>query len=387
MTNAAIIVAAGRGARLGAEIPKQYLPLAGQAVLRHAAAAIAQHPDVGPVRAVIRPQDQHLYEEAVQGLDLLDPVAGGATRQESVRLGLESLTAQEPDNVLIHDAARPFPDEALLGRVLDALADAPGAVAALPVADTLKRAEGGRISATLERSGLWRAQTPQGFRFRAILDAHRGVAGQDDFSDDAAVAERAGLSVALVEGDEDNLKITTAGDLARAERILRARQGETRVGTGYDVHRLGPGSGLTLCGVHVPFEKALHGHSDADVALHALTDALLGAVAAGDIGEHFPPGDPQWAGAASETFVRAAMAEIAKRGGSLVHADVTIICEAPKIGPHRAAMTRKLAQMLELEANCVSVKATTTEGLGLTGRGEGIAAQAIATVRLPHPAR
>ncbi len=383
MTNAAIIVAAGRGERLGAEVPKQYLPLGGRTVLYHAVAALCAHPGVGPVRTVIRPQDRDRYDAAVEGLDLLEPVTGGTTRQDSVRLGLESLTDQAPSNVLIHDAARPFLAADLIGRLVDALAASPGALAALPVADTLKRADDGKIIETVDRAGLWRAQTPQAFHFDAILNAHQSVAGRSGFTDDAAVAEAAGLPVALVEGDEDNFKITSAADLARAERVLRARAGETRVGTGYDVHRLGPGDGVTLCGVHLPFDRALHGHSDADVALHAVTDALLGAIGAGDIGSHFPPGDAKWAGAASDQFVRDARHRIAARGGRIVHVDLTIICETPKIAPHRGAMTARLAEILGVGEDCVSVKATTTEGLGLTGRGEGIAAQAVATVCLP----
>ena len=383
MTNAAIIVAAGRGERLGGEVPKQYLPLGARTVLYHAAAALCAHPGVGSVRTVIRPEDRDRYDAAVEGLDLLEPVTGGATRQDSVRLGLESLAAQAPSNVLIHDAARPFLAADLIGRLVDALATSPGALAALPVADTLKRADGGKVLETLDRAGLWRAQTPQAFHFEAILKAHQGAAGQSGFTDDAAVAEAAGLPVALVEGDEDNFKITSAADLARAERVLLARAGETRVGTGYDVHRLGPGDGVTLCGVRLPCGMSLQGHSDADVALHAVTDALLGAIGAGDIGSHFPPGDAQWAGAASDQFVRDARQRIAARGGSVVHVDLTIVCETPKIAPHRGAMTARLAEILGVGEDCVSVKATTTEGLGLTGRGEGIAAQAVATVRLP----
>lgn len=383
MTNAAIIVAAGRGERLGAEVPKQYLPLGGRTVLYHAAAALCGHPGVGAVRTVIRPEDREHYDAAVEGLDLLEPVAGGATRQDSVRLGLESLEAQAPSNVLIHDAARPFLAADLIGRLVDALAASPGALPALPVADTLKRADEGKVVETVDRGGLWRAQTPQAFHFDAILRAHQSVAGQSGFTDDAAVAEAAGLAVALVEGDEDNFKITSASDLARAERVLLARAGETRVGTGYDVHRLGPGDGVTLCGVHLPCEMSLQGHSDADVALHAVTDALLGAIGAGDIGSHFPPGDPKWAGAASDQFVRDACRRIAARGGRVVHVDLTIVCETPKIAPHRGAMTARLAEVLGVGEGSVSVKATTTEGLGLTGRGEGIAAQAVATVRLP----
>jgi 2-C-methyl-D-erythritol 4-phosphate cytidylyltransferase/2-C-methyl-D-erythritol 2,4-cyclodiphosphate synthase len=284
--------------------------------------------------------------------------------------------------VLIHDGARPFVAAAVIERVLAALADGPGAIAALPVVDTLKQADGGRIAGTRDRSGLWGAQTPQGFRFAEILAAHRAAAGED-LTDDAAVAERAGLAVTLVEGSRENMKVTSQDDLAVAERWLRGAQEETRVGQGFDVHAFGPGGHVTLCGIRVPHDAGLVGHSDADVGLHALTDAILGALGAGDIGSHFPPSDPQWRGTDSGRFLVHARDLVAAQGGRLLHLDVTLICERPKIGPHRDAMVARIAGLLDLPAGRVNVKATTTEKLGFTGRGEGIAAQAVATIALP----
>lgn len=377
----ALVVAAGRGMRAGGGVPKQYRALAGQRVLRFSLDAFASHPRVGAVRAVIHPDDRGLYDDAAFGLDLLTPVAGGLTRQDSVRLGLESLAGLAPRHVLIHDGARPFVDAAIIDRTLDALAKAPAAIAAVPLADTLKRGVEGRVDATVDRAGLWRAQTPQGFHFDKILAAHRAAAGAE-FTDDAAVAERAGMSVALVMGSEANMKLTTDDDLRRAER-LAAGPAEPRVGTGFDVHRFGPGDHVWLCGLKVPYTHGLIGHSDADVALHALTDALLGAIGAGDIGQHFPPSDPQWRGKESAHFLAHAAQLTRTSGGRIAHVDVTIICERPKVGPHRAAMAARIAEILGLPTARCSVKATTTEGLGFTGRGEGLAAQAVATVMMP----
>jgi 2-C-methyl-D-erythritol 4-phosphate cytidylyltransferase/2-C-methyl-D-erythritol 2,4-cyclodiphosphate synthase len=288
----------------------------------------------------------------------------------------------QPERVLIHDGARPFPNAGLIDRVIDALDRAAAAVPCLALRDTIKRIRAGAISATLERSELWRAQTPQGFHFGPILAAHRAAAGRE-LTDDSAVAEAAGLEPLLVEGSEDNLKVTTPDDLAAAERLLVARQGEVRVGLGFDVHAFTPGERLVICGVEIPYRAGLAGHSDGDVGLHALTDAVLGAIGAGDIGLHFPPSDPQWRGAASEQFLHHAAELVGARGGAVAHVDVTIICERPRIGPHRAAMIERVATILGIAVDRVSVKATTTDGLGFTGRGEGIAAQAVATVRLP----
>jgi 2-C-methyl-D-erythritol 4-phosphate cytidylyltransferase/2-C-methyl-D-erythritol 2,4-cyclodiphosphate synthase len=380
-----LVVAAGRGERFGGARPKQYADLAGRPLLHHSLAALAGHPEIAGVRAVINMDDLALYESAAGGLDLLEPVAGGANRQESARLGLESLAELAPERVLIHDGARPLVPAAVIGRVLEALERTPGAVAALPVSDTLKREENGLSAGTVPRAGLWRAQTPQGFRYPAILAAHRAAAGAE-LTDDAAVAERVGLQVALVQGSPRNLKVTTPDDLERAEAYMAGAAGgpgETRAGSGFDVHRFGPGDHVNLCGLRIPHDKSLLGHSDADVALHALTDAILGALGAGDIGQHFPPSDPRWRGADSALFLRHARELVTARGGRILNLDVTVICERPKLAPHRADMVARLAELLELTPERVSVKATTTEGLGFTGRGEGIAAQAIATLRLP----
>jgi 2-C-methyl-D-erythritol 4-phosphate cytidylyltransferase/2-C-methyl-D-erythritol 2,4-cyclodiphosphate synthase len=379
----AVIVAAGRGARFGGDVPKQYRDLGGRPVLRRTVRAFLDHPQITGVRVVINPDYRELYGDAVAGLPLAPPVPGGLERQDSVRLGLEALAADgPPDCVLIHDAARPLIDADTISRVIAALDGCDGAIAALPVTDTLKRGVDGLTAGTVDRSGLWRAQTPQGFRFRPILDAHLVAAGLA-LTDDAAVAEQGGLDVALVQGSEDNFKVTTEDDLARAERLLAGRPADIRVGQGFDVHRFAPGDGVLLCGVAVPFDKRLEGHSDADVGLHALTDAILGAIGAGDIGQHFPPSDPQWRGADSGQFLRHAHDLVRRRGGTVAHIDVTLICQAPKIGPHREAMVASLAGLLELTPDRVSVKATTTERLGFTGRGEGIAAMATATIRLP----
>jgi 2-C-methyl-D-erythritol 4-phosphate cytidylyltransferase/2-C-methyl-D-erythritol 2,4-cyclodiphosphate synthase len=378
--SAALIVAAGRGYRLGGALPKQYLPLAGRPVLRYSLETFARHPAIDAVRVVIHRDDLELYEEAARGLALLSPVEGGATRQDSVRLGLESLGEVRPARVLIHDAARPFADAGLIQRMVDALAATPGAIPALPVADTIKRGAEGLIVETVDRHALWRAQTPQAFRYNEILAAHRAAAGRE-LTDDAAVAEAAGLAVGLVQGAEENFKVTTEADLSRAERLL-APTADIRCGNGYDVHRFGPGGQVMLCGIAIPHDQGLEGHSDADVGLHALTDAILGAIGAGDIGQHFPPSDPRWRGADSSRFLAHAASLLADRGGRLLSLDVTVICERPKVGPYRAAMIARIAEILGLEPSRVSVKATTTEGLGFTGRREGIAAQATATVAL-----
>lgn len=382
----ALIVAAGRGARFGTDIPKQYLPLAGQAVLRRSVEAFRRHPRITAVRVVISPEHRHLYDQAMAGLDLPEPVAGGATRQESVRNGLEALKADgAPDLVLIHDGARPLVDGDTITRVVDALVEVPAAIAATPLADTLKRERGGEVVSTIDRMGLWRARTPQGFRFLDILAAHR-AARSLDLTDDAAVAEEAGLEVRLVQSNPDNLKVTHAYDLARAERLIMAELSDIRTGTGFDVHKFEDGDHVWLCGVKVPHTQKLEGHSDADVGLHALTDAILGAICDGDIGTHFPPSDPRWKGADSSQFLAHAAELVRARGGVIAHVDVTLICERPKVGPHRPAMVARMAEILGIDPGRVSVKATTTEGLGFTGRREGIAAQAAATIRLPFSA-
>ena len=382
----ALILAGGRGTRLGAALPKQYLPLGEGVVLRHAVCNFVDHPGIDHVRVVIGVQDRVRCDAALRGLDLLAPVTGGDSRQESARLGLESLVSIAPERVLIHDAARPFADAATIDRTLGALDTHPAVLPAVPRSDTRKRgrSDGGEptVGETVERTGLWRAQTPQGFRFAEILEAHRAAAGLA-LTDDAAVAEHAGLDVALVSGNEENVKITTEEDLERARRRLADGRFELRTGTGFDVHKFGDGNAVTLCGVEIPHERALAGHSDADVGMHAITDALLGAIAEGDIGIHFPPSDPRWRGEPSRTFLCHAADLVRERGGSIVNLDLTLICERPRIAPHRESMIRSIAGVLGIEPGRVSVKATTTEGLGFTGRGEGIAAQAVATVRLP----
>lgn len=375
-----LVVAAGRGRRFGGDLPKQYHDLAGRMVLRHTLAAFATNPEIDAVRAVIHPDDRQLYDIAAAGLTILDPVHGGASRQDSVRLGLQSLGNLGVTKVLIHDGARPFVDAGTIGRAVAALDHHSAALPVVPVADTLKKGKDGFVSDTVDRNELFRAQTPQAFRYADIMAAHMAVVGEE-LTDDAAVAERAGLAVALVAGAEDNVKLTTAADLDRARRLFEG-PGEVRSASGYDVHCFEDGDGCWLCGVKVPHDRKLKGHSDADVALHALTDAILGAIAAGDIGHHFPPTDDRWKGAESHRFLAHAASLVAAKGGRIVNVDVTIICERPKVGPHRAAMAARLAEILGISQDRISVKATTTEGLGFTGRKEGIASQAMASVWL-----
>lgn len=381
----ALIVAAGRGSRFGGPLPKQYALLDGTPVLRRTLLAFRGVPGITGLRVVIAPGDDAPYGEATAGLNLPPPVAGGGSRQQSVLNGLEALSADPPDLVAIHDAARPFVRADDIAACLSAVA-APGidgAVLGVPLADTLKRVgDGSAITETVPRRDLWRAQTPQVFRFAELLAAHRaaaslGAAEVTALTDDAAVAERAGLKVVMVAGSEDNRKITTADDLHSAAM-------ETRTAFGFDVHGFSAGNAVMLGGIAIPHSQALTGHSDADVALHALTDAVLGTISAGDIGKHFPPSDPQWRGASSDRFLRHAVELVAARQGRIVHLDLTIVCEAPKVGPHRDAMARSIATIAGITADRVSVKATTTEGLGFTGRREGIAAQAVATVELPR---
>jgi 2-C-methyl-D-erythritol 4-phosphate cytidylyltransferase / 2-C-methyl-D-erythritol 2,4-cyclodiphosphate synthase len=381
---AALIVAAGRGTRAGGATPKQYALDGGAPILARTLQIFFDFPAIDLVTVVIDPEHRALYEGAIGARHpkLMPPVAGGDTRQRSVLNGLRALAPCAPDRVLIHDAVRPFVTRDVIERVLDALKHTPGVIAALPLADTLKRADdAGRIVETVRRAPLWRAQTPQGFRFVDILAAHEAAAaaGKSDLTDDAAVAEWAGLAVTLVEGSEMNRKLTTAEDMA----MLRGPEvPDVRTGQGFDVHRFAPGDHVWLCGVKIPHAQALEGHSDADVGLHALTDALLGAIGEGDIGEHFPDTDARWKGAASYLFLAEAARRVRARGGSIANADVTLLCEAPRIAPHRDAMRRRIGEILGIDPGRVSVKATSTEGLGFTGRGEGIAALATATVIL-----
>lgn len=381
----ALIVAAGRGTRFGGPLPKQYALLDGMPVLRRTLLAFRDVPGITGLRVVIAAGDDAPYDAAVAGLDLPPPVPGGGSRQQSVLNGLEALSADPPDLVAIHDAARPFVRAADIAACLSAVAvpGIGGAVLGIPLADTLKRVGGGNaITETVPRRDLWRAQTPQVFRFAELLAAHRAAASlaaaeATALTDDAAVAERAGLKVVMIAGSEDNRKITTVDD-------LHSPAMETRTAFGFDVHGFSAGNAVMLGGVAIPHSQALAGHSDADVALHALTDAVLGTIGAGDIGKHFPPSDPQWRGASSDRFLRHAVELVAARRGRIVHLDVTIVCEAPKVGPHRDAMARSIAHIAGITADRVSVKATTTEGLGFTGRREGIAAQAVATIELPR---
>ncbi|MET3826458.1 2-C-methyl-D-erythritol 4-phosphate cytidylyltransferase/2-C-methyl-D-erythritol 2,4-cyclodiphosphate synthase [Sphingomonas sp. PvP055] len=380
-TTAAIIVAAGTGARSGSAVPKQYAPLGGRAILAHSYEALQRHPAIGRIVVVIGAGQEAALQAAVGDVPA---VIGGATRRLSVLAGLEALGG-EVDRVLIHDAARPFLSATVIDALLVALDTRDGAVPALPVADTLARdtaLSGTLLGGTVARDGLHRIQTPQAFRFPAILAAHRGWRG-DEPTDDAQMVRAAGGAVALVPGDPMLEKITHPADFAAAEARLETTL-RTRMATGFDVHRLEVGEELWLGGVLIPHDKGLSGHSDADVALHAITDALLGTIAAGDIGTHFPPSDPQWRGADSAQFLQHAASLITGRGGIIDFIDLTLICEEPKVGPHRAAMRDRIAELLRLKPGQVSIKATTTERLGFTGRGEGIAAQAAATVRVPE---
>lgn len=377
----AIIVAAGSGIRAGGAVPKQYRPVAGQPLLRHAAARLLAHPSINGVTVVINPECRALYDEAVAGLALPEPIAGGATRQLSVLAGLEALAADPPDIVMVHDAARAFVPAAVLDALIAAFGDAEvdGACPALPQIDSLRRGEAGRFSGSVDRENLWRVQTPQAFRYPALLAAHRAAA--PGATDEVAIALAAGLSVAITPGDERAFKVTEADDFAKASAMTSY---SSRAASGFDVHRFGPGDHVWLCGIKVPHDAGLIGHSDADAGLHALTDALLGTIAAGDIGDHFPPSDERWRGAASDQFLAHAAELVRARGGIIDHVDVTLICERPKVGPHRDAMRARIAAILGIGLERVSVKATTTEKLGFTGRQEGIAAQAMASVRLPE---
>jgi 2-C-methyl-D-erythritol 4-phosphate cytidylyltransferase/2-C-methyl-D-erythritol 2,4-cyclodiphosphate synthase len=373
---AVLIVAAGKGARAGTDLPKQYERLAGKPMLRRTVEAFRGY----AVQVVIGPGQEELAAEVLAGLSLPAPVQGGATRQQSVKLGLEALAANAPDFVLIHDAARPLISRKVTEDVVKALeAGADGALPMVAASDTLRRRDADGRWTLVPRDNLYRAQTPQGFVFDKILKAHRDHAGED-VTDDVALAELAGLKVEMVEGEEKNIKVTRKEDFALAESFLGS--GDVRSASGYDVHKFTQGDHIWLCGVEVAHSHALEGHSDADVGLHAITDALLGAIGEGDIGQHFLPTDARWKGAPSWKFLDHAAGLVAARGGVINHVDVTIICERPKVGPHRDAMKARIAEILKIDPGRVSVKATTTEGLGFTGRREGIAAQAIATVRL-----
>lgn len=390
MTNspktAAIIVAAGRGLRAGGGGPKQYRTIGGRPVIARAMEPFCAHPQVFAVQPITNPDDVALFNEAVAGLRYQDPANGGATRQASVHAGLEALADQAPEIVLIHDAARPFVSPAVIERAIAAAQITGAAVPTAPVVDTIKVVnDKGHVEATPERARLRIAQTPQAFRFDVILAAHRRAAaeGRDDFTDDAALAEWAGLTVATFEGDPANMKLTTPEDFSREEARLAASLGDIRMGTGYDVHAFGDGDHLMICGVRVPHTRGFLAHSDGDVGLHALVDAILGALADGDIGSHFPPSDDKWKGAASDKFLEYAVGRVTARGGKIANLEVTLICERPKIGPLRDAMRTRISEISGVPVSRVAVKATTSERLGFTGREEGIAATAAATIRLP----
>jgi 2-C-methyl-D-erythritol 4-phosphate cytidylyltransferase/2-C-methyl-D-erythritol 2,4-cyclodiphosphate synthase len=387
---AAVVVAAGRGERAGGDIPKQYRDIAGEPMIRSTLAAFLNHPQVDLVQPVIGAGDQELYRAATAGIrNLAAPVPGGATRQASVRAGLEALAVRAPEFVLIHDAARPFLTATLISRAIAAGRATGAAVPGIVIADTVKQIDAGAVvAATLDRSRLRIVQTPQAFTFADILEAHRraAAAGIDSFTDDAALAEWAGQHVSVFEGEAGNVKVTTDEDFARAEILHLAALSDIRTGNGYDVHAFGDGDHIMLGGVRIAHSRGVIGHSDADVALHALVDAILGALADGDIGAHFPPSDPQWKGVSSDRFLAFACERVRVRRGMIANLDVTVVCEAPKISPHRDIMRARIAEIAGIAADRVAVKATTSEKLGFTGRGEGIVAMATATIRLPWSA-
>ncbi|MFT4134624.1 bifunctional 2-C-methyl-D-erythritol 4-phosphate cytidylyltransferase/2-C-methyl-D-erythritol 2,4-cyclodiphosphate synthase [Labrys sp. (in: a-proteobacteria)] len=386
---AALIVAAGRGSRVGGAVPKQYRLLGGQSVLARTLALFEQHPAIDSIVTVIGAGDEDLFAACSAGISKqAGSVPGGSTRQASCLAGLKALNGDRPDIVLLHDAARPFASPALIDRAIEAARAHGAAVPGLAVTDTIKQIDmDGRVKATPERSLLRAVQTPQAFGFDLILSSHLAAAeaGIETLTDDGAVAEWAGHPLHIFEGEATNMKLTTESDFQRAEQAANdlAALGDIRTGTGFDVHAFDEGDHVWLNGVKIPHERALKGHSDADVGLHALTDAILGAIGDGDIGSHFPPSDPQWKGASSDRFLAHAVGLVRARGGAIAHLDVTLLCEAPKVGPHRDAMRARIAEIAGIAVDRVGVKATTTEGLGFTGRREGIAAMASATVRLP----
>ena len=385
-TVAAVVVAAGRGVRAGGDRPKQYRAFLGTPVIRLSLEAFANHPDVSIVQPVIHPEDHVHYREATAGLALRAPVAGGNTRQASVRAGLEALQSDAPDFVLIHDGARPFASETLIGRAIKAAQASGAAVPVIAPADTMKTIDAqGVITGTLDRSRLRMAQTPQAFAFPPVLHAHKKAqaAGLDDFGDDAALAEWAGVQVSTFAGEAGNVKLTTNEDFARAGGMQLAQLNDVRTGFGFDVHPFGGGDHVMLGGIRISHSQGLLGHSDADVVLHAVVDALLGALADGDIGVHFSPNDPQWRGASSDRFLAFALDRLRMRGGRIAHLDITVVCEAPRIAPHREAMRARIAAIAGVSIDRVGLKATTSEKMGFTGRGEGMAAFANATIRLP----
>ncbi|MFO1130479.1 MAG: bifunctional 2-C-methyl-D-erythritol 4-phosphate cytidylyltransferase/2-C-methyl-D-erythritol 2,4-cyclodiphosphate synthase [Hyphomicrobiales bacterium] len=389
MTVAAVIVAGGSGLRAGGERPKQYQLIGGRPVIWWTCRAFLDHPAVDHVQPVIGEGHEDMFAEAVQGLDIPLPVIGGGTRQESCRIGIEAVARHNPDKVLIHDAARPFVTADLIASVISWLDRFPAAVPGMPVAETLKFAPGGMVSRTVDRAAIWTAQTPQGFLYDGILAAYRKAEAEQTqgLTDDASVAEHAGMAISMIPGDLENRKLTTGDDIVMADRDMTGRQlqarPDIRVGQGIDVHPFDEGDAVVLCGIPIPHSQKLKGHSDADVAMHALTDAILGTIGEGDIGTHFPPSDPQWKGAASRIFLAKAVELLEAKRGLVANADITILAEAPKISPHVAAMRAYLAPLLHVDPTRIAVKATTMEKLGAIGRKEGIMAFATVTVRLP----
>jgi 2-C-methyl-D-erythritol 4-phosphate cytidylyltransferase/2-C-methyl-D-erythritol 2,4-cyclodiphosphate synthase len=389
MTVAAVIVAGGSGLRAGGEKPKQYQLIGGKPVIWWTCRAFLGHPGIDHVQAVIGEGHEKMFAESTAGLKMPLPVIGGSTRQESCRIGIEAVERHAPDKVLIHDAARPFVSDGLIDDVISWLDRFPAVVPGMPVAETLKFAPGGVVSRTVDRSGIWAAQTPQGFAYGQILAAyHKAEAEQTQgLTDDASVAEHAGIAISMIPGQIENRKLTTHEDIVIADRDMMGRQlqnlPDIRVGQGIDVHPFDEGDAVTLCGVAIPYSQRLKGHSDADVAMHALTDAILGTIGEGDIGVHFPPSDPQWKGAPSKIFLARAVELLEAKRGLIANADITILAEAPKIAPHVAAMKAFLSPLLRLDPGRIAIKATTMEKLGAIGRKEGIMAYATVTVRLP----
>ncbi|MFO1122397.1 MAG: bifunctional 2-C-methyl-D-erythritol 4-phosphate cytidylyltransferase/2-C-methyl-D-erythritol 2,4-cyclodiphosphate synthase [Hyphomicrobiales bacterium] len=389
MTVAAVIVAGGSGLRAGGEKPKQYQLIGGKPVIWWTLKAFLDHPGVAHVQPVIGDGHAEMFAESTTGLDVPAPVIGGGTRQDSCRIGIEAVGRHKPGKVLVHDAARPFVSRDLISHVIAWLDRFPAVIPGMPVTETVKFAPGGLVERTVDRVGLWTAQTPQGFGFDDILGAHRTAHAEAaaNLTDDASVAERAGITLAMIPGRSENKKITTAEDITQADQLLMAKalgaRGDVRMGQGIDIHSFEPGAAVTLLGVSIPHTQRLNGHSDADAAMHALTDAIFGAIGEGDIGVHFPPSDARWKGAASRIFLEKAMQLLMARDGILANADITILAEAPKIAPHIPAMKAVLAPLLRLSPDRIAIKATTTEKLGAIGRGEGIMAFATVTARLP----
>ncbi len=381
--NIALILAAGRGHRLSKKTPKQYLDVGGITILRRAVNVFLENPTIDLIQVIIHPDDRDLYEAAVGDLGLPEPVHGGKTRQNSVLNGLEAIGIHFPEYVYIHDAARPFLDQKTLNSLIYEVEKSGAAIPALRIKDTIKCINKETIDSTLDRDYLYRAQTPQAFRYKAIFMAHRRFENSN-FTDDSAIAEKAGLKVRIIEGLENNFKITTKDDLNKATKMTKKDYTDVRIGYGLDVHAFDKGDHVILGGIKIPHTRALKGHSDADVVIHAITDAVLGAIAAGDIGDHFPPSDPKWKNVNSDIFLKHAVKLVAEKKGIINFVDVTIVCENPKIGPHRDSMRSNISKIINLDVERVSVKATTTEKLGFTGKGQGIMAHAITTIKLPE---